>query len=467
MSGDTQSGVRVDAGTGALVIEALHLDDPRVMTESRYWSTGRRGEPVDLETLATVDLSAFAVQAMTIGASAMTAAAGVEQSYGIEALVAEVEKRSTRAAVDAADRTTAAVTQATTALEKASEQAKRAVVDAGSTARRAFTESVEAARTELAGQIAALVGGDEPQLLLRLQPVLESFSRSLQERAVSQTSTLIDKVARQFDPADPASPMAQQMRALAETQAGYATTAAENQRALTEKIEELGRNLSHRKATELALARTTAKGATYEDQIHDLMAAIAAGLGDEYVETGTVSGLRTRSKKGDGVLTVADSDARVVLEMTDSARTGWGDYLRQAEENRGAQASLGLIRSASQLSGNSVLTLGPRRIVMAFDPEVDDVQLLRCVVQLLRLSAQTATVRVDNGEIDTATELIAEALITVDRIGRIQKSAGQIRLSATSIDTEAGALRTELVRQLTHARTALAGVTAGRRDDVA
>lgn len=459
--------VHVDPATGTLRIEALGLDDPRVTTECRYWSTGRRGEPVDLAVLAAADLSAFVVQAMAIGASAMTSAAGIEQQYGIEALVAEVEQRSTKAAADAADRTTDAVTQATSALTKASDQAKTAVVEAGTTARRAFAESVDTARVELAGQITALLGGDEPQLMIRLQPMLEKFSTSLQERATSQTTAMIDKVARQFDPADPASPMAQQMRALATTQNDHAKVAGEQLRALTEKLDELGRSVAVRRATELALSRTTAKGATYEDQVHPVLSMIATGLGDEYVATGNVTGLRTRSKKGDGVLSVPDTDARVVIEMTDSPRDGWTAYLREAEENRGAQASLGLIKSAAQAPGDGLVSLGPRRIVMTFDPDVDDPQLLRCVIQLLRLAALAAAARVDSGEIATADELIAEAMTTVERISKIKKAAGAIRSNAGTIDTEADGVQTELIRQLSQARTALAGAHADRHDDVA
>lgn len=459
--------VRVDPATGTLRIEAMRLDDLRVTTECRYWSTGRRGEPVGLASLAEVDLSAFVVQAMAIGASAMTAAAGVDQQYGIEALVAEVEQRSTKAAVDAAHRTSEAVTQATSALTTASDQAKTAVVEAGTTARRAFAESVDAARVELAGQIATLLGGDEPQLMLRLQPMLEKFSAGLQERATNQTTSLIEKVARQCDPADPTSPMAQQMRTLTDTQNNHAKVAGEQLHTLTEKLDELSQTVAVRRATDQALARTPVKGATYEDQVHPVLSMIATGLGDEYVATGTVTGLRTRNKKGDGVISVPDTDARVVIEMTDSPRNGWTAYLREAEENRGAQASLGLIKSAVQAPGDGLVSLGPRRIVMAFDPEVDDPQLLRCVIQLLRLAAQAAAARVDSGEIATADELIAEAMTTVDRIGKIKKSAGLIRSNAGTIDTEADAVQTELMRQLSQARTALAGVHADRHEDVA
>jgi hypothetical protein len=184
------------------------------------------------------------------------------------------------------------------------------------------------------------------------------------------------------------------------------------------------------------------------------LAAIPAGPGDEYVNTGGVTGLETRSKKGDGVLSVGGGDTRVVLEMTDSPRTHWTTYLSEAEQNRGALASLGLVRTAEQLSGNSIHTLCPRRLVMAFDPEVDDPQLLRTLVQLQRLAAEAAAARVESGELTTADQRIVEALAALERLDRIKKAAGQIRSNANPVDTEAGPVQADLNRLLTQARTA-------------
>ena len=45
---------------------------------------------------------------------------------------------------------------------------------------------------------------------------------------------------------------------------------------------------------------TPIKGASYEDQVHAVMYSVAAGLMDEYAETGTLVGRLARCKKGDG-----------------------------------------------------------------------------------------------------------------------------------------------------------------------
>lgn len=462
-----QRHVLYDASTSSVVIRDLVVDDPLVVSESRFWAEGRRGDAAPPEVLADADLTAFVHQALGVGARAISSAGSVQQAYDLEALVIEVGDRSCRAAQDAADLTGAAATQASEAVQKASVVVRQSMTEAGDLARKAFGENVETVRRQLADEIDRLVGGEQPELLRRLQPVLDTFGRQLHTQSSEQTTLLIEKVVRQFDPADPVSPMSQQMRMLTEAQRKHAESVTEQHLELTAKVEELGRLLVTKRATEIALARTPAKGGAYEDQVHDLMRIIAAGLGDEYVNTGNVTGLVSRNKKGDGVLTVGDTDARVVLEMTDSPRTQWNTYLREAEQNRGAQASLGVARTAEQLSGNSVLTLGPRRIVVAFDPNRDDPQLLRGFIQVLRLAAQTAVSRLDSAEVTTADERIVEALKVLEKIAKIQKAAGLIRSSATSIDSDAGGLHSDLTRLLTQARTSLAAASHEVHHDAA
>jgi len=160
---------------------------------------------------------------------------------------------------------------------------------------------------------------------------------------------------------------------------------------------------------------------------------------------------------------------RVVVEMSDSSRgAGWGPYLAEAERNRSALASIGLVRSRDQLNGNSMISLGARRIVVAYDPESDSPDLLRTVVQLSRLAAIAAARSDNSGEIHAAQEKIDEALVTLGQIDSIDKLASQISKSAIKISGDSGGLRTELTRLLKQAAAALAGVkTEDGASDVA
>ncbi len=80
------------------------------------------------------------------------------------------------------------------------------------------------------------------------------------------------------------------------------------------------------------------------------MHSIAAGLRDEYAETGTIVGRLARCKKGDGLL--ACPAPRQSGPGDDGLPAhGWVDYLDEAERNRDAAASLGLVRTLEQNGG--------------------------------------------------------------------------------------------------------------------
>jgi hypothetical protein len=276
---------------------------------------------------------------------------------------------------------------------------------------------------------------------------------------------MIERVTRQFDPADPTSPIAKHNAELTRQQRDLSQNLERNHRDLEAMVVELTAAV---RATHAAAEASTAtakltplKGGTFEQQVHDLMAEIAAGLGEEYSPTGARPGALPRSKKGDGVLAVDGGAVNIVVETTDSKRTSWNEYLHEAERNRTALASLGLVRNPDQLGGRTLQVLGARRIVMAFDPETDDAAILRTVVQMLRLAAIAANVRQDNAEIETAREKLTEAIDLLGRIDEIKRFSGLVTTNAARIDKEAQALRAGLDRLLGQAIDALSGAMEG------
>ena len=180
--------------------------------------------------------------------------------------------------------------------------ARKAITEAGSVARKSISDNVDGAKKLLSDEIHRLVGGEHPELLTRLAPLLEKFGRDLDERSDKQTSALIDRVVRQFDPADPTSPMSKHASELARQQASLTATLDTNHKALEAKVDELSRAIKVAKSAAAIAGVTTLKGETYAQGIHRVMIQIAAGLGDEYSDTSSTAGLISRCKKGDAVL---------------------------------------------------------------------------------------------------------------------------------------------------------------------
>ncbi|MEJ7629964.1 MAG: Fis family transcriptional regulator [Nocardioidaceae bacterium] len=452
-----------DSDMPAVVIRHLTVNDPAVVAESRRWSAGRRGAAVGDGDMAGSELSTFVTQSLIVGAHAIATAGGAQDTFNLERLVSDVGARTAESTSRAVDSTADVVNRAAEAMQKTSTEARQAIAEAGKDARQSFADNVDAARKSLLAEVHRLVGGDNPELAARLAPMLEGFGRDLDTRVAKQTSELFARAAKQFDPDDPTSPMSKHARELQKQQETLSATLERNHRDLATKVEELVTAVkvagSAKEAAATTAGTTPLKGHNYATEVHAVMEQIAAGLGDEYTDTGAVPGRIARNKKGDGVVTVDGGAARIVLEMTDSKRANWNDYLDEAERNRDAAAALGLVRETAQNNGSTIRCLGSRRIVLAFDPATDDPELLRAVIQLLRLSALAARTRQDRDEINTAEEKILEALALLVKIDDIKKVAGSLRLGAGKIEQQSDDLRSALTRLLTQAQSALSAAT--------
>lgn len=457
----TLSSARFDASRPAVVIDSMTVTDGTVIAETRRWIDGRSSTAEEPD--APPDVTEFVTQALTIGAHAIGAAGSVRQAVDVQQLLAEVEFRAVQAGKDAAAATGTAAAEAARAVGDATRQAKLAIEESSKRTQDTLQSGVDAARTSLIHELDRLLGGESPELVTRLQPLLERFSGDLVDRARAQSEQLLTHVTRQFDTADPTSPMAQQARALATQHARLEQVIAERHGELSSQVGALSTAVTAlaaaREATAALRRRTTVKGGDYEDAIGAVLGEIAAGLGDEYRDTRDTTGLISRCKKGDGVLELSGLDCRIVVEAKDTAvRIGWRDYLDEAERNRGAVASLGLARASAALGDQPFLVLGPRRLVMAFDPETDDPTLLRTVVQLLRMAAMT-TARQDDAGIAEAGEKLTAALAALQRFSDLRKVATEIVRKAESIDGTTTRLERELRRLLTAAQAGLSSAT--------
>lgn len=105
--------------------------------------------------------------------------------------------------------------------------------------------------------------------------------------------------------------------------------------------------------------------------------------------------------------------------------------------------------------------------MLAFDPASDGPELLRAVVQLLRVAAIAASSRRDAEGLATAEERIAEAQQALEKVNLIRTASGSIRKGADSIDRECNNVQTTIDRLLGQALDALSGVTVAPVDAAA
>lgn len=455
-----------------LVIEHLEVEDPTVLGEIRHWTGGQRGPAGDDAALAKADLSTFCRLAITAGATAIRGAGGVQEAHHLDHLITEVGQRATEVSEQAASTTTAATTKATAAMVQATTEAQRNLLVAGKAARDELTEHVNQTRENLEQGIQRLVGGEDPVLGAKLSALLQGFGRQLDERINKRTDELFSKAARQLDPRDPTSPLAEFTKGIGQQHTMLSERLDARQKAIQDSLDKLTTVVHTATTSTSATAAITAvsplKGTAYADAVHQQLQCLAVGNGDEYVDTSSMTGLVARCRKGDGLLVMPHPNGtgagRIVVEMTDSdtSRRHWTEYMDEAERNRDAVASLGLVRTSEQMAGGERLRLfGPRRIVLAYDPAVDDAALLRAVVQLLRGQASLSATRSGTAHLRTAEEKLTEATNCLLRLAEVQKTAGGIRKGADKIDSDCAWMHTSLQRLLAEARGALSSSSDG------
>lgn len=461
MSEHIKHPAHFDNDASAVVIESLTIHDSEVTREAQRWISGERGPLVEKpDALASADLTNYVTEAVRIGAHALSVTGQAQEAQALERMLKDVGDKTSDSTAQAAELTARAVREASEALMAAARDAKTGIIDADTRSRNELTTAVTTAKQDLNAELHRLFAGESPELVARLQPLLTKFGTDLDARVSAGTAELLTKAAKQFDPSDPTSPMAKHAAALTANQEQLTQQLAKQHAELTDKIEEVSAALRIQEAT-TALARVTPiKGESYASSVHLVLTGVATGLGDDYTDTSTTTGRLPRCKKGDGVLSLNDGAARVVIEMTDSARTSWTEYFAEAERNRDAVASLGLVRTIDQNGGQTLRVIGAQRLVLAFDPDNDNPDLLRTVIMLLRTTAIATASRKGVHQVATAEEKIAEALNQLMKIDSVKKLSATIQKSATKIDSECTALNSAVRRLLDDALGALAGAQA-------
>ncbi len=168
-------------------------------------------------------------------------------------------------------------------------------------------------------------------------------------------------------------------------------------------------------------AKSTAKGADFEDLLEAMLGDIARGPGDLVERTGTATGDVIRSKKGDFVLTVnpahtAGTELRLVIEAKDRSKSvrEMRDEIRAAKTNRGAAVGVVVFTPAHAPSGIAPFDLRAGDVYCVVDPEAPDHASFEAAIRLARLLALVSTrdreVEVDAPAVKAALDGVREQL---------------------------------------------------------
>src|SRR6266550_2325960 len=191
-------------------------------------------------------------------------------------------------------------------------------------------------------------------------------------------------------------------------------------------------------------AKSSAKGADFEDLLESMLADLVRGSGDLFDRTGDETGDLMRSKKGDFVVTVnpqsaGGADLRIVIE---------------ARENRTAAVGLVVFTPAHAPAGIAPFDVRAGDVYCVVDPNAPDSATLEAAFRLARLLA-VASLRDVTAEIDA--DAIRSALAAIraelESIKGMKATLTSIATSSTAVQACLDRLREAILARVAEAET--------------
>jgi hypothetical protein len=230
---------------------------------------------------------------------------------------------------------------------------------------------------------------------------------------------------------------------------------------LRDKIEE---RATEEETEERMKRRSTLKGDDFEETVGNLLSDLVYGTSHEVESTGEKIGELNNRKVGDFVLTLADTDQRIVVEAKSDQSYSQPDIkeeLEDAIENRDADYGIIVFEAESQVPdkvGYFHEFDNDRLSVALSDEEEEDPE-----PGYLRIAFSWARTRAVQMYVDTGTELDPEAIQTevseledeIDKFSTIRKKTTSIKKTANEIDEELDEIEGEVKSRLTDIRAEL------------
>lgn len=405
----------VELRDSAIIIEGLTIQEPVVVANVKSAADAGRNPQDSVRSM------------LVLGAQVMSMSSSSAGAETIEASIGHAKQ---------------AIHEATQALDDSvKRQLAEVIADDGQLAK-----NMESVMSNFRGRIEALTAGEDSPLRTAMLKSLDETQKRIREDVFSQITSQKSHIATLLDPLDPTSPL----------------------RFMVDRIESLGKSIDSLKeglAKETAVAEIVEAGVfgglDYEMVAVKAIQNIASYAGDDCEPTGNITGRIARSKMGDGVVDLKVGSqvySRIVLEAKNKSlsKLDWERESQGSKQNRAAMGFIGLCKHISDMPNASrILILDSRSIVVAFDPDRDDLQLLALVYQLVKLNTLSnagSAEEIDLGEINNSLEA---ALKSLEKFDLITKNASAIRNAADSITKDAGIVRRQISEELENAQNEL------------
>ena len=401
--------------TDKLEITNLTVTDPQVIAAAKTIEADGR------------DLAEYIIQAIEVGNKVLLTT-GI--SLGVEVLADEINK------------TNKAMKDASKSFgEDLSERIAKVTGEDGP-----LLGAINSHIEEFAADLEKMTGGEDSPIRKALKKQLEDMAKKLTDDIARSNSVQKMEIEKYFSMDNPSSPINK-----------IGTQVKE----LTSAVNDVREKINQDVAVGEVISNTTLGGLSYEDAAVAVLQQIANVAGDDCEAVGHLTGRVSRSKKGDAVVDLkvgASVYARVVAECKDSAlsKKDWEAEVEGSKANRGATGFIGFCKNLEDMPNKSRMqVLDAQTILVAYDPAIDDYQVLHLIYQVVKFNTLRNTGTLDGLDMAAINQGLEDAVRNLTLFDDINKQASAIMNAGKKIKDDADKIRQNLIDNLDGVRRAI------------
>jgi hypothetical protein len=398
----------ITVGT-TVVIDSLEVKDPQVIAAVQAAKAESR------------DLPEYITSAIEIGVKALQAT-GV--NIGIDQLtegISNAEKTMSKAAT-ALSKEISEKIENITGTDGILDTKLAKVIDD-------FTKDIE-----------GLTASEKSPIREGIKTQMADMAKKLMDDFARETKRQKTEIEQLLDPANATSPL----RAL-----------ADKMDLVTQTVQGVKEEMQQGALVAQVIENSTHSGLPYEDQVITAIQRIAGLTGDDCVATGNITGRLPRKKAGDGVVSLKPSGdkvkARIVLEAKNTSLNDsqWQEEIANGKANRDATGFIGFCKYVDDMPNkNRIMIVDRQTMILAFDPEKDDLQLALIIYQIVKMNTLSLSGDLDENKVNEINDELDAAFTDLKEFDILTKNAVAIRNSADTIHTTAGALKGKIAAHL-------------------
>ncbi len=398
----------ITVGT-TVVIESLEVKDPQVIAAVQAAKAESR------------DLPEYITSAIEIGVKALQAT-GV--NIGIDQLtegISNAEKTMSKAA---------------TALSKEISEKIENITGTDGILDTKLAKVIE----DFTKDIEGLTASEKSPIREGIKTQMGDMAKKLMDDFARETKRQKTEIEQLLDPANAASPL----RAL-----------ADKMDLVTQSVQGVKEEMQQSTVVAKVIENSAHSGLPYEDQVITSIQMIAGLAGDDCFGTGKTTGNLPNRYSGDGVIDLKSNGdkvkARIVLEAknTPMDKKSWDKEITDGKANRDATGFIGFSKHIEDMPNkNRIMIIDRQTMILAFDPEKDDLQLALIIYQIVKMNTLASSGALDDNKVSEINDQLDLAIKSLKKFDSLTKSAKTIENSAKGMYGTLKAMKGEMLDHL-------------------